>query len=262
MDRILGLSTGALHKTNLHPVDIGVVETCLGLGCNAIEFNIHSFTMHAVFLNSFDFGDFLKINGKKFKHISVHLPCDIRYTPLKTPLSDDHETQRKRFLEAFENDSFFMFYLADDFFKKNKTAYFLVHPDLVEDWSDFYDSEFTTAIENMDFRKKSFQSEDSLLEFFTEHPDFKFVLDVNHLISNGRKFSDIKKFIRMFSDRLVGVHLSGFEKYHEPLFKTKQHQFVEELIDLPPNIPIIIESVFDSISDAEKELAYVKNILD
>lgn len=262
MSRIIGLSTGTLHKTGLHPVDTDVVETCLNLGCNAIELNIHSFLMHAGFLNSYPFEDFLKINGKKFKHISVHLPCDITYTALKTPKSEDPQIQRKRFLETFnDNNTYFLLYCAEEFSKKNNTAYFLVHPDLVESWDDFYDFKITIAIENMDNRKKRFQYENDLLDFFAQHPQFKFVLDVNHLISNNHSISSIKRFIKMFSDRLVGVHLSGFQEYHEPLFKTKQFHLIEELIDLPKNIPIIIESVFEDIWEAEHELAYVKNIL-
>jgi len=252
-NRLIGFSTGVLYET-INSISPEIVLICQNLGCNVIEINCHSFPDHVKKLTEWSFVN--SINNSEFYHISLHFPCNMRYSIRQ---------------EYFEN-TLTLFRQSFSFqFKVSKSlGYILFHPDLVDNWKIF-DIFNTTcnynhipfAIENMDHRKKSFKNLVALWYFFQKYHQFKFIFDVQHWIVTGNSIADIPKIINEFSNQLIGIHLSGVDinKYHAPLFKTNQHKLIETLRNLPLHIPIIIESVCENIKDMEKELKYVKNIL-
>lgn len=176
---------------------------------------------------------------EKYPYKSIHLPTNIKY---------QNNIETKKVLDAIAN-----------FYKAIGANLILVHPDLVEDWDVFDGYPFVWAIENMDNRKQNYKNLPDLKELFKRKKDWKMVLDLNHCYSNDASMKLAQDFIDEFQDRIAEIHLSGYVEYHEPLFKTKQIEIMEFCKKL--NVPIIIESTFDSIDEAKKEMEYVKNFL-
>ena len=232
MKRKIGFSQGVLFK--LYDVNkdanIKLLKDC---GSNAIEANCHH-ANEAVFLPLL----LGHIESHNFDYISLHAPVDVRY---------GSNTETRELLEKLYN-----FYLLSD------AEIIVVHPDLVDDWSVFEDFKMKWAIENMDDRKKNFKNQVDLENFFEEHSDWYLVLDVGHVNSNDKSMLLAKELINAFGSRIAEIHLSGYEKFHDPLHRTKQLEIIECCKDL--FVPIIIESVFelsDGLEGVKKEFDYI-----
>ncbi len=176
---------------------------------------------------------------KKYNRKSIHLPCDIRYK--------NNEETRKVLENIF------------DFYNKINANLALVHPDLIDDWSIFDNYNLNWAIENMDNRKDSYKNIEDLKDFFEKNDTWKMVLDLNHCYSNDKSMQLADNFINEFKNKIEEIHLSGYIEYHEPLYKTKQNTIIEYCKKL--DVPIIIESTFDSVDEVKKEIKYIKDIL-
>ncbi|MEK9130070.1 MAG: hypothetical protein AAB526_01575, partial [Patescibacteria group bacterium] len=64
--------------------------------------------------------------------------------------------------------------------------------------------------------------------------------------------------IKEFKDIIKEIHLSGYEIFHDPLYRTKQAEIIKYCKKL--DVPIIIESTFEKSDDAEvvaKEYNYI-----
>jgi hypothetical protein len=85
------------------------------------------------------------------------------------------------------------------------------------------------------------------------------VLDLNHCFTNDPSMRLAAEMYAAFGKRISMVHISGFEKLHEPLSRTKQLEILTAIPD--KNLPIIIESGCDNIEEAKKEYEYIKNFL-
>ena len=69
-----------------------------------------------------------------------------------------------------------------------------------------------------------------------------------------------REFIKEFGDRLAEIHLSGYIKYHELIYVTKQREILEAIPEL--NIPIILEGVCTrEHHDRKREVNYVREYL-
>ncbi len=212
---ILGFSTGALHKTQLSLVDrLALMHS---LGCNAVE------------LGSIRKDDFIKTEFlseevrnmlKNFDYVSVHSP--------KLSYRKDNETLG--ILDKIE----LLHYLRP-------LDLVVFHPDQIVDFSVFDLVSFPVGFENMDSRKSFGRNPEDLDPIFARNTPFKFVLDMNHILSNDPTLQLAKCFLDRFRDRLVQIHLSGYVGYHEPLFMTRQTELIRLAYSL--NVPIIIESV-------------------
>jgi len=66
-------------------------------------------------------------------------------------------------------------------------------------------------------------------------------------------------FIERLGNNIFSIHLSGYVEYHEPLFETKQKIILYYC--KKTDVPIIIESTFDSIKDVKKEYEYITKYL-
>jgi len=228
--RQIGFSHGDLFK--IHDVytkkNIELLKAC---GSNAIEINCH----HA---RETKLLDSILPFIKNFDYVSLHVPCDIRY---------GNNPETRTLLSKLEN-----------FYIKTSACLAVIHPDLVDDWDVFGDYNINWAIENMDTRKKEFKNVSSLKGFFTSYPSWSLVLDVGHCNDNDKSMLLAKNIILEFKGRIKEIHLSGYEVFHDPLYRTKQIEIIDccKLLD----VPIIIESAFEVIDGTEgikKEMDYI-----
>ncbi len=242
--RLIGFSTGTLFKFS-DPVAKESIGFVKNLGCETVEINWHHKESRPPHKN------LGKLISKHFWHVSLHLPVD---------MSDGGGI----FKTIQILNRAYKFFIQCHSFK-----YAVIHPDLITDWNEFYqrfNHEFSLplAIENIDNRKNTFQDLGSLLEFFKKYPAIGLVFDVNHWIVNGNSIASIAETIEKFISsgvKLAGIHLSG-AGFHEPLFKTTNAaEIVRSLRNLPPNMPIIIESIFKNANEPARELAFVKKHL-
>lgn len=133
----------------------------------------------------------------------------------------------------------------------------VIHPDRVNSWKviEEYDH-LPISIENMDNKKDVGKYVDELAQFLSNN-EYGFVLDVNHIISIDETLELGYSFLNTFKDRLTEVHVSGYNGGHAPLFDTKQIELIQMVKNL--DIPIIIESVFENLEDAVKELEFINS---
>lgn len=134
----------------------------------------------------------------------------------------------------------------------------IIHPERVSSWKVFENYSFPIATENMDNRKEVGKTVESLGEIFVA-ADIPLVLDLNHCYVNDRSLKLAEEIYSAFRDRIVQIHLSGFEKLHDPLYKTRQLEIIKAI----PNksLPIIIESYCPTREDVEAEYKYIKDNL-
>jgi len=224
---IIGFSSGCLHKTH----DRFVRETFdvfRNLGCNALEIMFH------------DFEDAEKLEAlspediRGFEYVSLHAPAFERIP----------EGELRGVLEKIERACL-----------RLGIDSVVMHPDKFKDWGVISEFAIPLAIENMDNRKESCKNAEDLRKIF-EETDARMVLDLNHCFSNDPSMKLADELIEVFQDRIVEIHLSGFETFHDPLFKTRQQEILEKVFD--KDILIIIESGCETVEDAKKEYAYIK----
>jgi len=238
MEKTIGFSTGAVYQfaDSLSEKTIKLFDQ---MGCTAIEINWHKNTdILNKELNIF-------LSDCSFEKITMHLPSNIKYS--------DNFATFNLLLHAFYN--FPCIY------------YFLFHPDLIEDWRILRKVKLQgvqLTIENMDNRKKSFRTLDSLNTAFLNHPNFGLVFDVNHWIVNGNSIESIQPTIQTLTQnniRICGIHLSGTD-FHQPLFKSNGGKDIIKSLSIVPNhIPIIIESILKNEEELKKEWDFINKHL-
>ncbi len=227
---MIGFSNGCFYKLK---IDRWSEEMFKILGkYNAVELNV-------IDLKSLEKVETLDRGFlKNFEFVSVHMP--------KRVYNDDEETGMV--LERFEG-----------IYKRFKVDNFVVHPDNIESLKWFNEFKMPFSVENMDNRKDKGRFVEEI-GFFIDK-GFGFVLDINHVYTNDKSLSLADEMINKFKDQLKEVHLSGYlkENIHAPLFKTKQIELIEKIKDL--GVPVIIESVFGSLEEMEKETEFVNRFL-
>ena len=82
---------------------------------------------------------------------------------------------------------------------------------------------------------------------------------MNHVYRNNHTLRLADDFAKSFNNSIAEIHLSGFKTLHEPLFLTRQENFIKAIPKA--GIPVVIESVLDSLDDAKKEFDYIQSIL-
>lgn len=226
---IIGFSTGCLYKTHdaLAPSTIDIFRNT---GCNAIEVMFHNVS------DTERFSKLTKNDLDGFQYITVHAPIFIK----------GEEDKYKEALNAISKTHSFIGLNA-----------VVLHPDMFDSFDILKGFKLPFSIENMDNRKKSCKDVRDLQRVF-EELDMPMVLDVNHCYSNDSTMKLAKDLIEAFNDRIEEIHLSGFDTFHDPLYRTKQ----ELIIDAIPNtdLPIIIESILGP-EEIKVELEYIKNNL-
>lgn len=223
---LLGFSTEILNKTHGR-VSIEIFELFKSFGCNAIEIAINNDEALEKLIKEIVPKD---LGG--FSHVSMHAP----------PIYDISTVD--------------LIKKAHDIFHF-KTI--VVHPDEIENWEMLKRFPLPFAIENMDWRKEIGKYAESMQDIFGKH-DMPMVLDLNHCFTNDPSMRLAEEMREKLAERIREIHVSGFEQEHEPLFKTGQKEILSAVYD--KSLPIIIESVCETVEDARKEFEYVRSLLE
>ena len=227
---LLGFSTGCLYKTH-DSLAKETFDIFRKIGANAIEIMSHEREHISRLL------DIMPEDLIGFEYISVHAPS-----------FDNHsEVEVVEILKILE--------------KAHEKLHFnaiVIHPYETMNFDLFSQFDLPFAIENMDWRKDFGKYTDSLKDIF-EKFDAPMVLDLNHCYTNDPSMRLAHEMVDEFRSRIKEIHLSGFEKLYEPLFRTNQKEIAEAIPDV--NLPVIIESGLESIEEAQEEFKYVKEYL-
>jgi hypothetical protein len=134
-------------------------------------------------------------------------------------------------------------------------AYVVIHPNAISDIELLRDPGFPVAFENMDVRNTTFTTPASMRALLDAFPHAGMVLDVNHVWTHDHTMKLADEFYAMCGDRIVGVHVSGYEIVHDPLFRTHQDEIIDAIRDV--DLPMIIESQLQK-HEIHTELEYIR----
>lgn len=229
--RRLGFSTGFMHK-KINPVSKQAIDICRSASLGAIEINC----IGGLEDNGKSIFDINALLLCEFGHVSLHSPSKIRY-------GDDEPTRQ---VLAYMQDACRVIPIIKNI---------VFHPDLVDCWEVLDEFNIPYAFENMDNRKNFGMSVADMEKIFSMQGDADFVLDLNHCFSRDPSMAIAKDMLSEFCDRLCEIHLSGFDGHHALLCETKQEKIMEAM--LSTEVPIILESSCNSLSDVKKEFDYV-----
>jgi hypothetical protein len=226
MNLQLGFTTGSLHK------EFATKEALASLknsGIKVVELGFAK--MDSIYEGWAD--NLSKEDLESFDYVSLHSPI-IQY-------GDNSET--KLVFEKIGN--------IDNI---RKLDLVVIHPNTIEDFSVFDTKNFPIGFENMDNRKLTHKTSEEMKRVLENNDNYSLVLDVNHVYSNDKTMSLAKEFYSKSGSRIKEIHLSGYDGYHEPLFKTKQTEIIEAIQDF--NVPIINEATIAS-GDIKTEMDYM-----
>lgn len=227
---VFGFSTGSLFRHMRTPQALGELATH---NFNAVEMCLVRLWQYEEDEN------WTKVKGlmNKFEYVSVHAPSDIDYKKnAQTYIVLNGLTQLN---------------------KIRPLNLVVFHPQKEMDLSLFTNLPYPVSFENMDHQKDFGKDLKDLKKVFSFSEQFKMTLDLNHVFTNDITLKLADEFYKEFGDRISEIHLSGFEKLHEPLYKTKQLEIINKV---EPNIPIIVESVMDQ-NEIKNEKDYIlKNL--
>ena len=231
---LLGFTTGKIITIPL----IEKVNFFRELGCNAIELSILDVNRFENFKENLP-----NLDLRSFRFRSIHAPCFSLEAGKKTKIFYKNDEKTRDVLDKVS-------WLVEN----TRADLVVFHPDLVEDWLVFKKYNLPLAVENMDSTKNKYKSAEDIKELF-EAVDAKMVLDLNHCFTNDQTNELAKEMLATFSERIKEIHLSGFDKYHEPLYQTKQ----DEIINLinRKDVPIILEGFCQTLDEYKKEFQYV-----
>lgn len=236
----IGFTTGFLYDPSLlcgeqeKNISVETIKKCKILKCNAVELNcIGGFYDSSLQ----DLLSLEKYDLRRFDHVSIHAPCR------NARFGNDIKTQ-------------YVLQILKKAVRDLNIDLIVFHPDTIDDWTIFKNFEVPIAIENLDNRKSHFRSVSDLKKIFDILPWCKFVLDLNHCKSNDPTMRLAREFIDAFGDRLVEIHISGYQNYHYPLYRTGQVEILNAVHD--SGIPMIIESICQNMEDARMEMDYIQ----
>ncbi len=210
----IGFSTGALHK---HQNTVNALKTIARAGCECVELGfVRCERLQWGWLEQVE-----RVDLDSFSYVSFHAP--------------KHDYGSNETTKVILNT------IAAFHTKIRALDVVVIHPDPIQDFSALEDSGLPIGIENMDRRKTTGQRPESLQPILSRYPDWKLVLDVNHVFTNDPSMQLANRLRQTFQQRIAQIHLSGYREYHEPLFKTQQTDIIEAAKGL--KVPIIIESV-------------------
>lgn len=229
MRSVIGFSTGALYK---HQKTKLALRTIRQTGCLCVELGF-------VALKEWKWLDDVTIEDlKHFSYVSFHAPAH-DYSP-----SIETSTIIKKILFIHEC--------------VRRLDLVVVHPDLIRDFSALAASNLPIAIENMDRKKSMGRNPNDIFLILEQYPEWKMVLDLNHVYTNDQSMKLAESFIEKFGNKIAEIHLSGFIKSHDPLFETRQAKIIESAKGI--SVPIIVESLL-SPENLEREKKYILKIL-
>ena len=238
MTKQIGFSTGVLYQ-KYDSISERVIRACSEIGCTTIELNCHEWSIHIFRMQNRTVRE--AVFEGDFESVSLHMPCNMSYSKHSPTTMNAVMFYLRMFQRLFD------------------LHHIVVHPNQIDTPSLFRSDFINFAIENMDHRKNYCKRFHEMNEFLTQNPQFGVVFDINHYIDTDGVADAIPKAIEYYSDRLVRIHISGIDdsRYHVPLYRTKQSEFIKPLKDVSDDIPIIIESVCADEQEMAREFEYV-----
>ena len=139
----------------------------------------------------------------------------------------------------------------------------VVHPELLQTPSLWLQLGKRLCLENMDNRKTTGRTIAELHALFDAFPEATFCLDLGHARQIDPTMVSAMHMLREFGDRLVELHISevGPHGEHLPLGATTRQAFARVVHLVPPDCPLIIESIVAAES-IEHELNAVSALFD
>lgn len=119
------------------------------------------------------------------------------------------------------------------------------------------------CLENMDDRKTTGRTPAELSALFQQFPDASFCLDLGHARQIDPTMASALRMLRDFAGRLRQVHVSevGPHGEHLPLGATTRSAFAQVSHRIPPDCPLIVESVIPP-EQIDRELDAVVAVLE
>jgi len=238
MTKQIGFSTGVLYK-KYDSISERAIRACSEIGCNTIELNCHEWPLHIFKMQNRTVRE--AVLEDDFESVSLHMPCNMSYSKHSPITMNSVIYYMRMFQRLFD------------------LHHIVVHPNQIDTPSLFRSDFINFAIENMDHRKDCCRRYWEVVHYLTENQQFKLIFDINHHIDTGGDAEDIPILLEKYKPHLVGIHISGIDdsRYHVPLYRTKQNEFIEPLKDISDDIPIIIESVCANEQEMAREFEYV-----
>jgi len=139
----------------------------------------------------------------------------------------------------------------------------VVHPELLQTPSLWLRLGKRLCVENMDNRKTTGRTIRELYALFDAFPDATFCLDLGHARQIDPTMVSAMLMLQEFGDRIVELHVSevGPHGEHLPLGAITRQAFARIVHLVPPNCPLIIESIIAAES-IERELDAVSALFD
>jgi hypothetical protein len=137
----------------------------------------------------------------------------------------------------------------------------IVHPDVITDvrlWQEFGE---WLCIENMDKRKPIGRTVSELEPVFQNLPDASFCFDIGHARQIDPTMSEAALLLRRYTCRLKQIHMSEVtsSSKHEPMSFTALSAFRKVAPLIPPDVPIILESIV-SEGSIEQEIQTAESV--
>lgn len=155
--------------------------------------------------------------------------------------------------------------LMERLYRKINAKYVVFHKPAISDFSRLESYNFKSLIENEDYRKDYNTSPEEIMVYLKKYDFLGFAFDFAHALSISKEL--VESFMNNLGDQINEVHIS--------VIKQNKHGFVynagiDELLKnffakLPDNVPVINESVIDSLdkfNEFNKEIKYLRNFLD
>jgi hypothetical protein len=139
----------------------------------------------------------------------------------------------------------------------------IVHPELMQTPSLWLQLGERLCLENMDNRKTMGRTLSELHALFDAYPEATFCLDLGHARQIDPTMVSAMLMLQEFGGRLRELHVSevGPAGEHLPLGATTRRTFARLVHLVPPNCPLIIESIIPPES-IEHELDVVSTLFD
>lgn len=137
----------------------------------------------------------------------------------------------------------------------------IVHPDVIENATNWRSLGSAVCIENMDKRKKIGRTAAQLKQVFDALPEATFCFDIGHARQVDPTMQEAESFLHAFSDRLRQVHMSyvNSKSRHERLNFESIMAYQRVAHWLSKSIPVILETPVDS-DEVDDEISAAESV--
>jgi hypothetical protein len=224
----IGFSTGALALSDFR----SALEMLKDQTVNAVELSAIRESELIPLLRSLD-----ELDLCRFSYISIHAPS--QFSP---------QAEGWIFQELYDH--------------RHNGWPIIVHPDTMKHDCDWRLLGSQLCIENMDKRKPVGRTVQELNLLFERFPDASFCFDIGHARQVDTSMIEAYQMLKNFGPRLRQVHVSevNSRNKHDPLSFISIIDFQEVAHLIPPEVPIIIESIV-SRDQISAEISRVRKAL-